>query len=159
MPDLFAWIEASALGRLMRDTGPWTYPLVNLAHVLGIASLFGAVLVLDLRLLGLWRHVPLRPLADVAVPIARGGFVLAALAGLGLLADNATDYAGNPYLLIKFPAIAIGLANAIALGRSAAWRAELANARGRSPRLAVMGGVSLASWTTAVVTGRLIGYW
>ncbi len=32
---------------------------MNLVHILGISSLFGSVLVLDLRLLGVWRHVPL----------------------------------------------------------------------------------------------------
>ena len=160
MSDLFAWLEASAAGRLMRETGAWTYPLVNLAHVLGIASLFGAVLVLDLRLLGLWRGVPLAALAQAAVPVARVGFILAALAGVGLLADNATDYVGNPYLLIKFVAIALGLANAILLSRSNVWHAELrAPGGGDAGRLALMGGVSLASWATAIATGRLIGYW
>jgi hypothetical protein len=159
--DLFAWIEASALGRIMRDLGPWAYAIVNLMHILGIASLFGAILVMDLRLLGFWRRVQLRPIADVAVPVARGGFALAAATGVGLLATNATEYDGNPFLLIKFPAIAIGLINALLLARSAAWRA----AREGIPsphdvrRLGLMGGVSLASWLTAVTAGRMIGYW
>jgi hypothetical protein len=156
-----AWIEASAPGRIIRDMGPWTYAVVNLLHILGIASLFGAILVMDLRLLGLWRRVQLRPIADVAVPVARAGFVLAAVSGIGLLATNATEYDGNPFILIKFPAIAIGLANAVLLARSAAWQAArdgLATAdQGR--RLGVMGGVSLASWLTAVTAGRMIGYW
>jgi hypothetical protein len=159
--DLFAWIEASALGRIMRDLGPWTYAVVNLMHILGIASLFGAILVMDLRLLGLWRRVPLRPLADVAVPVARGGFALAAASGISLLATNATEYDGNPFLLIKFPAIAVGLLNAMLLARSAAWRAarEGMPTTGEVRRLGLMGGVSLASWLTAVTAGRMIGYW
>ena len=52
MHDLLSWAEASALGHLMRESGAWTYAVVNLAHILGIATLFGSVLVLDLRLLG-----------------------------------------------------------------------------------------------------------
>ena len=161
MLDLLASIEGSALGRVVRESGPWTYPLVNLTHILGIASLFGAVLVLDLRLLGLWRHVPLRALADAAVPVARGGFVVAAASGLGLISANATDYVGNPFLLIKFPAIAVGLANAMVLARSAAWDAGLDGAptAGQRRRLGLMAGVSLASWLTAVAAGRMIGYW
>jgi hypothetical protein len=159
--DLLAWIEASSLGRIMRESGPWTYAVVNLAHILGIASLFGAVLVLDLRLLGLGRRRPLGPLAEAAVPVARVGFVLAVASGIGLLTANATEYEGNPFLLIKFPAIAIGLANALLLGRSAAWNAARSGtataADGR--RLAIMGGVSLASWLVAITAGRLIGYW
>jgi hypothetical protein len=145
----------------MRGTGPWTYALVNLVHLLGVASLFGSVVVLDLRLLGLWRRVPVRALADAAIPVARTGFAVAAASGVGLLASNATDYVDNPFLLIKFPAIALGLANAVLLGRSAAWHAERrASATGdQRRRLAVMGGVSLASWLTAVTAGRMIGYW
>jgi hypothetical protein len=159
--DLLAWIEASALGRIIRDLGPWTYAIVNLLHILGIASLFGAILVMDLRLLGFWRRVPLRPLADVAVPVARTGFALAAASGIGLLATNATEYAGNPFLLIKFPAIAVGLVNAGLLARSAAWQAAREGPPGADDarRLGVMGGVSLASWLTAITAGRLIGYW
>jgi len=49
---------ASALGHFMRESGPWTYAIVNLAHILGIAALFGAVLIIDLRLLGVWRRTP-----------------------------------------------------------------------------------------------------
>jgi hypothetical protein len=59
--DLLASIEASPLGRMMRESGPWTYAVVNLAHILGIASLFGAILVLDLRLLGVGRNRPFAP--------------------------------------------------------------------------------------------------
>src|SRR3546814_3819020 len=33
----------------------WVYPLVNTAHIAGIALLFGAIAPLDLRLLGAWR--------------------------------------------------------------------------------------------------------
>jgi hypothetical protein len=159
--DLLAWIEGSPLGRIMRESGAWTYALVNLSHVLGIASLFGAILVIDLRLLGLSPGTSLRPLADAAIPIARTGFVLALVSGAGLLSANATEYAGNPFLLIKFPAIAIGLVNALVLERSAAWRAgrEGTATDAQRARLATMGGLSLASWLTAIAAGRMIGYW
>ena len=161
MEDLLAALEVSALGRLMRESGAWTYAFVNLAHVLGIASLFGAVLVLDLRLLGVRGTAPLGPLADAALPAARLGFVLAAASGLGLLAANATDYIGNPFFLVKFPAIGVAVANALIVGRTAAWRAAR-EGRATGPqrtRLALMGGLSLAAWATAVAAGRLIGYW
>ena len=55
-------MESSALGQLMREAGPTAYAFVNLSHVLGVASLFGSILVLDLRLLGFWRRVPLAAL-------------------------------------------------------------------------------------------------
>ncbi len=161
MSDVLSWMQASALGHAMRESGAWTYALVNLAHILGVASLFGAVLIIDLRLLGVWRRTPLAPLADVAAPVAAVGFTLAALSGVGLLSSNATDYLGNPFLLIKFPAIAVGLINVLLLRRSAAWRARATRelTRGEQRRLAVMGGISFSSWLTAVAAGRMIGYW
>lgn len=161
MHDLLAGIEASSLGRIVRESGAWTYAWVNLAHIVGVASLFGAILVLDLRLLGVGRRLPLAPLADAVIPVAKTGFVLAAASGIALLSANATDYAGNPFLLIKFAAIALGLANAVLLGRSTAWSAArdgiATSAQVR--RVTLMGGISLASWLTAVGAGRMIGYW
>jgi putative flippase GtrA len=159
--EFLSWMEQSALGHFMRESSLWTYPVVNLLHIIGIASLFGSVVILDLRLLGCWRRVPLAPLTNVAVPVATMGFLLAAPTGLGLLATKATEYLGNPFLLIKFPAIALGLINAFVLNLSPAWRARGHRDLSRSERrqLAVMGGVSLACWLTAISAGRLIAYW
>ena len=155
------WLEASTLGHFMRESGPWTYAIVNLAHILGIASLFGAILIIDLRLLGLWRRVPLIALADTAPAVAACGLAIAVVSGTGLLATKATEYVGNPFIYIKFPAIALGILNAMAVRRSAAWRER--SSRTLTPaetrRLAWMGGLSLASWLTAIAAGRLIAYW
>ncbi len=156
-----AWLEGSLLGHAMRESGVWTYGIVNLAHILGVASLFGALLVLDLRLLGAWRQVALPDVARPSVPIATAGFTLAAASGLCLIATNATEYIGNPFLYIKFPAIMLGLINVAALNLLPAWKER--NARELSSReqfqLSVVGGISLACWLTAISAGRLIGYW
>jgi len=156
-----AWMQDSTLGHFMRESGPWTYAVVNLTHVFGLATLFGAVLIIDLRLLGVWRDTPLTTLADAAAPVAACGFVLAATSGIGLVATKATEYVGNPFFYVKFPAIAIGLLNALMLQLSPAWRAR--RTRPLSPRerrqLAWVGGTSLACWLTAIGAGRLIAYW
>lgn len=161
MHDVLAWVEASTLGHLMRDSGPWTYAIVNLTHILGIASFFGAILVMDLRLLGCWRHVPLAAVADATTPVGAAGLAVALTSGVALLSANATEYVGNPFLLIKFPAIAIGLVNIALLMRSRAWKARATRELSRAERrqLAVLGGISLCSWLTAVAAGRMIGYW
>lgn len=145
----------------MRESSLWTYPVVNLCHILGIASLFGAVLVLDLRLLGLWQRVPLGALTTTVVPVATSGFVVAVSTGVGLLATKATEYYGNLFLLIKFSAIAFGIVNVALLHLTPAWQArerrELSRAENR--QLALIGGISLACWVTAIAAGRLIAYW
>lgn len=161
MNELLAWLEASALGHAMRNSGVWTYGIVNLTHILGVGSLFGSVLLLDLRLLGAWRGVPLSSIARPTVPVATTGFLVAAASGVCLAATNATEYIGNPFLLIKFPAIAVGLGNVAVLSRLAAWKSRHTrepNVR-EQRQLAAAGAVSLLSWLTAVSAGRLAGYW
>jgi len=156
-----AWLETSMLGHAMRSSGVWTYGVVNLFHILGVATLFGAVLVLDLRLIGLWRTVPLPSIAGPTVPVATAGFVIAALTGVGLLATKATEYAGNPFLLIKFPAIAVALLNVAVVTSRPAWK-QMARPNptpGDRRVLAIGGVVSLAAWLTAIGAGRMIGYW
>ena len=154
-------MQGSALGHFMRESGVWTYAVVNLFHILGVASLFGSVLVLDLRLMGVGRRISIEALADATVPVAIAGFAVAATTGIGLLATKATEYVGNPFLSIKFPAIALGLLNVLALGLSPAWKArgtrELSRREHR--QLALMGGLSLACWLTAITAGRMIAYW
>jgi hypothetical protein len=95
------------------------------------------------------------------VPLAATGFVIAAASGLCLISTNGSEYVGNPFLLIKFPAIAVGLVNAMVVRQLAGWRAR--ESRELAPRerrqLSIVGAVSLASWLTAIAAGRLIGYW
>ena len=148
MHDVLAWLQSSALGTFVRGSGPWTYPIVNLIHIVGIATLFGAVLILDLRLLGVWRSAPLSAITTAAAPVAMAGFAVAAASGVCLL-------------IVKFSAIGLALTNAVTLGRTAAWRSrstrDLSPAEART--LALMGGASLISWLTAIAAGRMIGYW
>ena len=161
MYGFLSWMESSALGQFMRESWGWTYALVNLAHILGIAALFGAVLILDTRLIGAWRRTPLSAITAVAAPVAAAGFGLAAASGICLLASNATDYTGNPFFLVKFPAIAVALVNVLAVRRTVAWREHARRdltARERR-QLALFASVSLVSWLAAIAAGRMIGYW
>jgi hypothetical protein len=158
---LLAWLEGSVLGHAVRAAGVWMYATLNLLHILGIASLFGAVLALDLRLLGLWRAVPVEALARPVIPIATIGFLLAAASGICMLATNGTEYVGNPFLLVKFAAIAAGVVNVGALNLLPAWRmrTEGSLSVARERQLAMAAAVSLVCWVTAITAGRLIGYW
>lgn len=161
MHELMAWLEGSALGHAMRESGVWTYAVVNLVHILGVATLFGAILVLDLRLLGMWRKVALQAIAQPVVPVAAAGFVVAASSGICLLATKATEYIGNPFLYIKFPAILLGLTNVSVLNSLSGWKRRKSNdlSLREQRQLAVAGGVSLICWLTAITAGRMIGYW
>jgi hypothetical protein len=81
--------------------------------------------------------------------------------GICLLATKATEYVANPFIYVKFPAIALGLLNVAVLNRLPAWEARKTrelSSREQS-QLAFAGAVSLACWLTAISAGRMIGYW
>ena len=161
MYEFMAWLQGSVLGHAMRESGVWTYGVVNLIHILGVASLFGSGLVIDLRLLGFWRSISLPAITTPTVPIATTGFAVAVSSGVCLLATKATEYVDNPFLYIKFSAIALGLLNVGVLHFTSAWKAR--TLRDLSPKeqsqLAKIGAISLFCWLTAVTAGRMIGYW
>ena len=122
--------------------------------MLGIALLVGAIVVLDLRLLGAWRRVPVAMLGPPAVTVASAGLGLAIVSGAALFAVQATEYVANPFLYVKFGAILVGIVNVAALRFAGDWRDDrLGRVR------AVAGLVSLLAWLAALTAGRLIAYW
>ncbi|MGZ8287524.1 MAG: DUF6644 family protein [Allosphingosinicella sp.] len=148
------WLEATPVARVLQDSG-WLYAGVNTLHVLAIALLVGSVMVLDLRLLGLWRSVPVAALARPTVAVAAAGLALAILSGAALLSVQATDYVDNPFLYAKFAAILVGLANiAILRWAKGAWTDDR-----HAPRHVWAGLLSLLAWLSALAAGRLIAYW
>ncbi len=162
MLELMAWLEASALANLLRGLGIWTYGLLNLGHILGVSMLFGMVLLLDLRLLGLWQRIPLAAIIGPTVPLAAIGFGLAVITGIMMLSFNTTDYHGNPFLYLKLPMVVLGMINVVVFQRFGAWqraRDGQPAAVGDQGILRLAGGLSLAIWLTVVICGRMIGYW
>jgi hypothetical protein len=129
------------------------YPLVNTLHIVGIALLFGAIVPLDLRLIG-WRHQaePVDRVSRLLLPVAITGLLIAAPAGLLLFATDARAYAAAPLFQAKMVLIALAITNALAL-RRIDWRAG--PPRGRT---AIAGAASILLWLGAIVCGRLLGY-
>ena len=74
MSGFFEAIEASGLSVHLRGSR-WTYPLVNAGHVAGIALLVGAVLPMDLRVLGLVNGPAPRRIVRFLRPFAIAGAV------------------------------------------------------------------------------------
>ena len=157
--ELFAALEATALARTLRDS-VWAYPLVNAGHIFGVALLVGAIVPLDLKVLGLWRSLPLGPLWHVLSRTAGAGLALAATCGVLLFITRASEYAASSLFLGKMAAVALGIANALAVRRFAsASRFSTAHEIGRSgARLRVAAALSLLAWLTALALGRLVGY-
>lgn len=161
MYELLSALEGSSLGAVLRSAGVWTYGVLNLGHVLGLSLLIGSIVLLDLRLLGVWRQTPLGAIAGPTVPLAGIGLVLAVVSGICMITFNATEYADNPFLLLKFGAIGLGLVNIAVMSRLPAWRvkAQRALSAAEARQLAIGGGISLLCWLAALASGRMIGYW
>jgi hypothetical protein len=151
-----AWLaalEASTFAQALRGS-VWVYPLVNAAHLLGIALLVGGIVPLDLRLLGAWPGASVEALWRVLTRTAAVGLALAVTAGALLFVTRATDYIASPFFLTKMVVVGVGLANV--LGRRALAGRKHLMIPNTALRLAAV--VSLASWLPALVLGRLIGY-
>ena len=145
-----AALEASALASALRGS-QWVYPMVNSAHVLGVAMLVGAAIPMDLRLVGIWRRdMPLGDVLSLLRPIAGAGLALAVGAGALLFIVQARDYAAMPLFGLKLGLIAAALVNALAFGRRVLDLAPTAQRR--------IGVASLALWIGALVAGRMLGY-
>lgn len=149
-------LEASAPAELLRSSR-YAYPLVNAAHILALAALFGSILALDLRLLGLFRAVPTRPLARVLPRVAATGLAFAILTGLALFSVQPFDYLANPVFPLKMALIVLGTGHALLVHRTISWRAVM-NRFPPDRRLRTHAAVSLLIWSGAIVAGRWLAF-
>ena len=153
---MLEWLSQSIVAQALTRFST-LYILVNAAHILSIGILVGAILPLDLRLLGFFRTVRLDALGPFLARSAKTGVVLAIVTGTLLFVVRADAYAENPAFLIKLVLLGFGIANALLLHASSAW--QLAITTDRTPLIArSMAALSILIWTAAVVSGRWIGF-
>ncbi|UEM06382.1 hypothetical protein JL101_013415 [Skermanella rosea] len=151
-------LEHSALGETLRQA-LWLYPAANVLHVLAVVAMVGSIFAFDLRIMGVARSLPLAALARLLLPIAAGGFAVAAVTGFLLFTADATAVWNNPVFVYKLGLIGLGLVN-IVVFHLIPWRGvETWNTDLPSPGLAVAGAfVSAAAWAGTATLGRLIAY-
>ena len=143
-------IEGAALAEAIR-VSPWAYPALEALHIVGIATLFGSLLVLELRVFGAGRDLPLKALARLASRTALAGFIIAATSGGLMWSSDATALSANPAFLTKLALITLaGINAALFFLRGSPDRADAA-AR-------IQAGASLVLWAAAIAAGRLIAY-
>jgi hypothetical protein len=149
-------LAASGFAAALRHS-PTLYLAVNAGHILAIGLLLGAVVTLDLRLLGAFGRYRLADLGPPLRHVAAAGLALAAATGFLLFSTRPAAYVANPAFLAKLALIGLGLLNILALHAGRAWRTALAGepVPGRL-RLAAL--VSLLAWVPAVLAGRWIGF-
>ncbi len=150
-------LQSSGLGEAIRHS-VWIYPFGNVLHVVGVALLVGAIVALDLRLLGFARgHVSAEGASRLLTPVAIAGILLLVPGGLILFIADAGPLAANGLMQFKMLLIVAGLANAWLFRRR--WRGKLADWDGHRPGAARAQLVlSLVIWLAVPTVGRLIAY-
>jgi hypothetical protein len=144
-------------GALWLQRSGTAYLVVNAAHILGIGLLVGAILPLDLRLIGLLRGAPLAVLAPFLIRAAAFGLALALLTGAWLFTVKPSEYAGNPAFLAKLALLALALGN-IALQHRGRALAESIEAERVSGRVRASAFASVTLWLAVLLAGRWIGF-
>ncbi|MDH6594508.1 hypothetical protein M2165_004397 [Variovorax sp. TBS-050B] len=130
---------------------PWAYPALEAVHIVGIALLFGGLLVFELRVLGLARALPAPQLARITLVPALAGFGLCAATGLVMFSTQPGELLANTAFRAKLVLIALAGANAL-------WfhlRGGPA-ANGALPRAQCL--LSLGFWLAVIICGRWIAY-
>jgi hypothetical protein len=134
------------------------YPIVLTLHSIGLALLVGLLVIIDLRVLGIGRELPIPSLRSY-MKVVWIGFVANLISGVLLFCISPEKFYYTPLfrykLLFIFVGLVIGAALNSSLLRVGDEYAANANPTGRQKLLAAL---SLACWIAAIVSGRWLAY-
>jgi len=152
-------LEASGIATRIRDS-LWLFPLIESTHVIGLALVFGTIVIIDLRLLGIASTQ--RSFKRVASDILKwtwAAFALTALTGTLMFITNALVYYHNFFFRTKMLLLVLSGINMVIFELTAGrtihnWdKASSAPSAGKAVAAA-----SLVMWISIIVMGRLIGF-
>lgn len=151
----FEWCEATAVGQAIRGSA-WAFPVIESVHLLGLAVMGGAVLLVDLRLLGLGlRRQPVADLARDAQPWLIGSFVVMLSTGIPLFLSESVKCYYSQAFWVKMTCLPLAAIFTFTIRRKVTLADE-----GRVWPLwrKVVAVVSLALWSGVGAGGRWIGF-
>jgi hypothetical protein len=153
---VLAWLESLPLSIWVHESpSVWAQPTVLTLHTMGMAVLVGACWMLDLRLLGISRTVPLSAFRWVFRVVAVS-LIVNVVTGVLLFAQRATALGTAIPFLIKIGLVIASVATLMPL-RSLVFRsdADQCEVSGSARLLAI---ASILAWTGAITAGRLLAY-
>jgi hypothetical protein len=155
MIDFFTWLEGSAFSTWVREAPTiWAFSTILTLHTFGMGVLVGASALLDLRLLGIGRTMPLGPLQSL-YRIMWSGFWLNLVTGSMLFAADATSRGTQWLFFVKMLFVATGVATMVLIRRQVYGTQTEPVVNGSTRMLAA---VSLVAWVVAITAGRLLAY-
>jgi hypothetical protein len=135
-------------------------PLIEATHVLAIATVFGTIFIVDLRLLGLaGTNRPYSVVAREMLGKTWTAFIVAVITGALLVAPNAITYYGNTAFRLKMLALLVAGLNMVIFQLLTARSIPSWDTSPRTPgaaRTAAL--ISLIVWTVIIFLGRWIGF-
>ena len=152
---MLEWLDSLSLAVWLRESpSVWGSATVLTLHTMGMAELVGASFVLDLRLLGITRNIPLSAFRWVFTAVAVG-LAVNLVTGVLLFIKNAATWGTSIPFLIKMSFVIASVATVIPIRRYVLSDAGQGDVSGNVRLLAV---VSIVVWSSAVTAGRLLAY-
>jgi ABC-type glycerol-3-phosphate transport system permease component len=151
----FQWAEATTLGEMIRNS-PWAFAVIESLHLLGLSVVGGAVLIVDLRLLGLGLRA--QPVADVARdawPWFVGSLIVMLVTGVGLFLSEAMKCYASSAFAVKMTCLALAIVFTFTIRQRVTMAGD---GQVPAPWLKLVALVSLALWFGVGASGRWIGF-
>jgi hypothetical protein len=153
--ELFAAIEASSIGTALRDSY-WLFPAVEAVHLLGLCVIGGAVLLVDMRMLGFGlTRTPLSELAAGVRPYLRWSVLVMLLTGYALFASEATKCYDHDAFWVKMTCLFLAILFTWTVKAKVVSQPDGSSSPGTLKAVAI---VSLLLWTGVGIGGRWIGF-
>ena len=150
------WIAVN-LGAIV-VTLPWTWPILETLHFIGLCMLLGGLLVIDLRLLGYNRLIPTVASHDI-LPIVYAGLGINTITGILFFFGDPHRYFVNISFQLKMLLYVLAGLNALWYQLKLSPRIDALPAGGMLPTEARLVGIlSLGLWFGVLILGRLIPY-
>jgi hypothetical protein len=150
----FQWCESLWLGQFVVNSN-WLFPVIEAVHLLALSVLGGAVLVVDLRLLGLGlKGQSPSALWRAARPWMIGALALMIATGLLLFLSEPIKLYYSDSFWVKITTLPIAIAFAFTI-RS---RTTQDIVRNTARRQMLVGALSIALWVVVAAAGRWIGF-
>ena len=153
------WIQSTGWASNIRTSAHF-YPAILSTHLTGIALFAGAILVTDLRLLGiLLRNQPVSDIVEQLRWPKRIGFLLVATCGFLLASSKAEEYYYNTFFRMKLSLLVLVAVHALVF-RAGVYNnpAALDQAKRMPGQAKLAAAISLLLWISIACAGRGIGY-
>jgi hypothetical protein len=155
----FSGLQSSRLGVWINTVGA-VYPIIETLHVIALSLVFGTILIVDLRLLGLASMS--RPFTHIARDLLRitwSGFALSVVTGCLLFVANAGSMYANRAFQIKMVLMFVAGLNMLVFERITARHVSVWDLSASPPNAARIAGLlSICLWLAVIVFGRLVGF-